>query len=220
LAILLQERLEVLRSNYKVQVFATDLDSRAIATARAGVYPVGIAEDVTPDRLARFFTALPDGGGYRIHKSIRDSLVLSVQNLVQDPPFSKLDMISCRNLLIYLGPELQHRLIPLFHYALNPGGMLFLGTSETVGEFADLFVAKDRKSKVYERKANVPGSPHVGFGRSFRPNNADPSPTVVDRGGSAAKGFSPGAVTGLSRRSGWTGLALRSSRPRRRRCSR
>ena len=134
IAILLQERLETLKVSYKVQVFATDIDSRAIAVARAGVYPGSIADDISPERLARFFTAEPDGSAYCVHKGIRDLLVFSEQDVIKDPPFSKLDLISCRNLLIYLGPELQKKLISLFHYALLPGGVLFLGTSETAGE--------------------------------------------------------------------------------------
>jgi two-component system CheB/CheR fusion protein len=152
IAILLQERLDVLKVGSTVQVFATDIDSRAIATARAGQYPASIALDITPARLARFFSAGAQGTGYRIHKSIRDMLVFSEQNVIKDPPFSKLDLISCRNLLIYLGADLQKKLIPLFHYALNPGGFLFLGTSETTGEFNDLFSALSRKAKLYQRK--------------------------------------------------------------------
>jgi two-component system CheB/CheR fusion protein len=155
IAILLQERMEALKTNYKLQVFATDLDSRAIATARSGLYPTNIAADISPERLARFFTAEPDGSAYRIHKGIRDLLVFSEQNLIKDPPFSKLDLISCRNLLIYMDGALQKKLMPLFHYALNPGGMLFLGSSETVGEFDDLFAVLDRKSKLYRRKADI-----------------------------------------------------------------
>ncbi|MEO8120913.1 MAG: chemotaxis protein CheB, partial [Rhodoferax sp.] len=112
IAILLQERMEALKANFTLQVFATDLDSRAIATARSGVYPASIATDVSPERLARFFTAEPDGGAYRIHKSIRDLLVFSEQDLIKDPPFSKLDLISCRNLLIYMSGALQKKLIP------------------------------------------------------------------------------------------------------------
>ena len=152
LAILLAERMEAMRRNCTVQVFATDIDSRAIAAARVGLYPASIAADITPERLARFFTPEPDGSAYRIHKAIRDMVVFSEQDVIKDPPFSKLDLISCRNLLIYLGADLQKRLIPLFHYALKPGGMLCLGTSETVGEFGGLFVALDRKAKVYRRK--------------------------------------------------------------------
>jgi len=152
LAILLAERQEALKQSFKVQVFATDLDSEAIATARLGRYPSSIAADITPERLARFFTAESDGSAYRINKGLRDILIFSEQNVAKDPPFSKLDLISCRNLLIYMGGELQKKLIPLFHYALNPGGYLFLGTSETVGEFNDLFAVHDRKAKVYQRK--------------------------------------------------------------------
>ena len=151
IAILLQERMEALQQSYVVQVFATDIDSRAIATARSGVYPLAIAADVSPARLSRFFSTLPDGAGYRVHKGIRDMLVFSEQNLIKDPPFSKLDLISCRNLLIYFGPELQKRLMPLFHYALTPRGKLFLGSSEGVGEFTDLFSPVESKAKLYER---------------------------------------------------------------------
>jgi two-component system CheB/CheR fusion protein len=105
----------------------------AIATARAGLYPASIAADVSPERLARFF-APSRWQSYRIHKSIRDMLVFSEQDVIKDPPFSKLDLISCRNLLIYLGRSCRRKLIPLFHYALNPGGVLFLGTSEGIGD--------------------------------------------------------------------------------------
>lgn len=152
LAILLAERQQALKQNFTLQVFATDIDSQAIATARAGVYPASIAADLSPERLARFFTLEPGGTEYRIHKNIRDLLIFSEQNVINDPPFSRLDLLSCRNLLIYMGAELQKKLIPLFHYALNPGGYLFLGTSESVGEFADLFSTLDRKARLYQRK--------------------------------------------------------------------
>ena len=154
LAILLVERMEALKQSYTVQVFATDIDSRAIAAARTGVYPASIAADISPERLARFFTAEHDS--YRIHKGIRDLLVFSEQDVIKDPPFSKLDLISCRNLMIYLGADLQKRLIPLFHYALNPGGFLFLGTSEGIGEADALFQVQDRKMKIYRRKEKYP----------------------------------------------------------------
>jgi two-component system CheB/CheR fusion protein len=151
IAILLQERMEALKQSYTVQVFATDIDARAIAVARAGLYPL---------RLARFFTIEPDGQGYQIHKAIRDMLVFSEQDLIKDPPFSRLDMISCRNLLIYLNADLQKRLIPLFHYALNPQGVLFLGTSEGIGDFLTLFSALDHKAKLYQRKNADPMTLH------------------------------------------------------------
>lgn len=151
LAILLVEHQEKIEHDVKVQVFATDIDKKAIATARAGVYPVSIATDIAPERLERFFSVESDGCNYRIHKGIRDMLVFSEQNIIKDPPFSKLDLITCRNLLIYVGSTLQKRIIPLFHYALNQDGFLLLGTSETVGEYSHLFTTIDRKTKLYRR---------------------------------------------------------------------
>ena len=168
---LLQERMEALKLNYHLQLFATDLDGRAISKARTGLYPVSIATDISPERLARFFTAEADGSVYLIHKSIRDMLVFSAQELIQDPPLSRLDLVSCRNLLIYMGGELQKKLMPLFHYTLNPGGVLFLGTSETVGEFSNLFAVVDVKAKLYKRKLGFDGGPAwptVGFHRPSR----------------------------------------------------
>jgi two-component system CheB/CheR fusion protein len=169
IAILLQERLESLGQNFKVQVFATDIDSRAIGHARAGIYPASIAADISPERLSRFFTKEPDGSAYRIHKGIRDMMVFSEQDVIKDPPFSKLDLISCRNLLIYLGGDLHKKLLHLFHYALNPGGALFLGSSETVGEFADRFITLDRKSKLYLRKEDIPGAQHPAIRQHLPP---------------------------------------------------
>jgi two-component system CheB/CheR fusion protein len=190
IAILLQERMEALKQSYTVQVFATDIDRRAIAVARLGLYPVGIAADVSPQRLARFFTQEPDGGGYRIHKAIRDMLVFSEQDVLKDPPFSKLDLLSCRNLLIYLDGNLQKRLIPLFHYALNPNGMLFLGSSEGVGDFNDLFHTLDRKAKLYQRKADFHGMQRAAPSR-FLPNPG--MPDVAPAVGSAKASF-PGKL--------------------------
>jgi len=170
LAILLREQMDVMKRTFKLQVFASDIDSRAIDVARTGVYPASIATDVSPERLARFFSV--DEGSYRIHKNIRDLLVFSEHDVIKDPPFSKLDLISCRNLLIYMGADLQRKLIPLFHYALNPGGLLFLGSSETVGDFADLFTTIDRKAKLYQRKddAHRPSRPPIG---KFQPRTSD-----------------------------------------------
>ena len=155
LAILLVERMEVLKQTRPVQVFANDIDSAAIAVARAGIYPASIAADISPERLARFFTAEP-GGSYRIHKGLRDLLVFSEHDVIKDPPFSKLDLISCRNLLIYMDADLQKKLLPIFHYALKPGGILFLGTSEGVGEADAMFEAMDRKMKIYRAKGKFP----------------------------------------------------------------
>ena len=189
IAILLQERLEAEKQSYKIQVFATDIDSQAIAIARLGVYPASIATDLSPGRLSRFFTLEPDGTSYRIHKTIRDMLVFSEQDLIKDPPFSKLDLISCRNLLIYLGGDLQKKLIPLFHYALNPGGFLFQGTSETVGDFAELFTVLDRKAKLYQRKADFLGTQRATLGRTFLvpPGLEGPLPLTAGRAVAALK---------------------------------
>ncbi|WP_243366390.1 chemotaxis protein CheB [Fundidesulfovibrio soli] len=164
IAIAIQEHMEALKQNFQVQIFATDIDSHAIATARSGIYPASITADVSPERLSRFFSLEPGGGAYRVNKVIRDMLIFSEQNVIKDPPFSKLDLISCRNLMIYWGGELQKKVIPLFHYALNPGGFLFLGTSETVGEFGDLFSTLDRKAKLYQRKEDLLGSQRKALG--------------------------------------------------------
>ena len=169
IAILLQERMEALKLTWHVQVFATDIDSRAITTARAGRYPASIASAISPGRLARFFTPEADGSAFRIRKGIRDMMVFSAQDLIQHPPFSRLDLISCRNVLIYMGAELQKKLIPLFHYTLNPGGVLFLGTSESVGEFSNLFTVLDLKAKLYQRKPGFDGSPRLAHGRFLAP---------------------------------------------------
>jgi two-component system CheB/CheR fusion protein len=163
IAMLLAEQMESLHRSYPVQLFATDMDNHAIAVARAGVYPASIAADVSPQRLARFFSAERDSGVFRVNKSLRDMLVFSEQDAIKDPPFSKLDLLSCRNLLIYLAPELQRKLIMLFHYALNPGGTLFLGNSENSSEAGNLFTTLDAKAKLYRRKDEAPTS--RGHGR-------------------------------------------------------
>ena len=187
IAILLQEYMESVKQNFIVQVFATDIDPHAIAYARAGIYPASIAADVTPERLERFFTSEPGGPDseaqtYRITKNIRDMLIFSEQNIIKDPPFSKLDLICCRNLMIYLSGDLQKKLIFLFHYALNPDGFLFLGTSESVGEFTDLFHPLDRKSKLYLRKDSALGARRFPAGDFFPPRPhteaASPEPGV------------------------------------------
>ncbi|MGE5258038.1 MAG: chemotaxis protein CheB, partial [Hyphomicrobiales bacterium] len=168
IAILLQEQIDILKVAFKVQIFATDIDRYAVDQARSGIYPASIAADVSPERLAWFFAKEADGGSYRINKTIRDMLVFSEQDLIKDPPFSRLDLISCRNLLIYLEGELQKRLITLFHYALNPQGVLFLGTSETVGDLEQLFAVIDRKSKLYRRKEGPVEAYRPPFDRSLQ----------------------------------------------------
>ncbi|MFA6110798.1 MAG: CheR family methyltransferase [Candidatus Latescibacterota bacterium] len=159
IAILIKEHLESLEHPPLLQVFATDIDGRAIEQARRGVYPVSIAADVSTERLARFFDQEVEGAGtYRVRKGTRDLLVFSAHDATRDPPFSKMDLISCRNLLIYLNPEVQAKLMALFHYALNPGGVLFLGGSETVGESAELYAEVNRVHKVYLRREATGGA--------------------------------------------------------------
>lgn len=147
IAMVLRELMDEKHYNFKVQIYSTDLAPDTITTARAGLYPPNIALDVTPERLRRFFIA--EDGGYRMKKEIREMIVFAVQNIVKDPPFTKLDLLSCRNLMIYLEPELQNRLIPAFHYALKPGGVLFLSPSESIGNHSELFTPLNRKWKFY-----------------------------------------------------------------------
>ncbi len=149
IGILLLECMEELKRHFPVQIFGTDIDEQAITIARSGIYPAGITENVSPERIRRFFNHEQDGR-YRIKKQVRELLVFAEQNLIKDPPFTKLDLICCRNLLIYLGPELQQRLMPMFHYSLKAHGILFLGTSETTGSQSDYFTTLDKKWKIFQ----------------------------------------------------------------------
>jgi two-component system CheB/CheR fusion protein len=158
IAILLRECVAEHKKPGEIQIFATDIDAGAIEKARSGVYPDGIAVDVSRQRLDRYFVR--EDGSYRIRKDVREMVVFAPQNVIKDPPFTKLDLISCRNLLIYLNSDLQRRLVPIFHYALKPNGILFLGPSETIGGFADLFATLDAKWKIYRRK-ETPGAVHA-----------------------------------------------------------
>jgi chemotaxis methyl-accepting protein methylase len=145
LAIVFKEALEQFKpaQSFSLQIFATDLDGDAIEKARAAVYPPNIAADVSPERLSAFFIKVEHG--YQITKTIREMVIFASQNVILDPPFTKMDFVSCRNLLIYLSSELQKRLLPVFHYSLNPGGVLLLGSSETIGVYR-LFFAAGRQS--------------------------------------------------------------------------
>jgi two-component system CheB/CheR fusion protein len=152
LAIVVKECQETLGCNINVQLFGTDLDKEAIDTARAAIYPDSISLDVSPERLEKFFNKV--NGHYQIKKNIRAMAVFAEQNVIKDPPFTKLDMLSCRNLLIYFGPELQEKLLPTFHYSLKQGGLLLLGTSENIGRATDRFTLLDKKWKIFERRSN------------------------------------------------------------------
>jgi two-component system, chemotaxis family, CheB/CheR fusion protein len=149
LAILLRECTERLKHHGEVQIFGTDLDAEAIETARTGRYPDGIAADVSPERLERWFTR--EGASFRIRKEIREMAVFAQQNVIRDPPFTRIDLLSCRNLLIYLHTSLQQQLLRTFHYALRAGGVLFLGPSESVGSATDMFETIDREWKIHRR---------------------------------------------------------------------
>jgi two-component system CheB/CheR fusion protein len=151
IAMVVREYLDEQKSVARFQIFGTDIDEAAINVARAGVYSGNIGIDVSPERLRRFF--IKEENTFRIKKGIRETIVFAVQNVITDAPFTRLDLLSCRNLLIYLEPELQNKLMPLFHYSLRfEGGVLFLGSSESIGSFSDLFKTVDRKWKFFQRK--------------------------------------------------------------------
>jgi two-component system CheB/CheR fusion protein len=149
LAILLHEEAQAVGKPLDIKVFATDMAERSLAAARAGVYPGGIEGEVPPERLDRYFEK--DGPGYRIKKEVRELVVFAPQNVLQDPPFSRLDLATCRNLLIYLEPALQERVLKLLHFGLREGGSLFLGTSETVGGLGEFYEPVDKKWRIYRR---------------------------------------------------------------------
>ena len=166
-----------------IQVFATDVSAPSLEKARAGVYPKSIAQDVSPERLRRFFVEVD--GHYRVTKSIRDRCVFARHNVLVDPPFSRVDLISCRNLLIYLEPPLQQRVVAILHYALKPRGFLWLGSSETIGTYRDLFGAEDAKHKIFTKRPGA--SPHAAH-FPLRPAAAGPGNPIerVDRSGTAS----------------------------------
>ena len=153
MAIVFQETLSALNVECPVQVFGTDISDASIERARSGLYAENIAAEVSAERLRRYFTKVD--GGYRVSKAIRDSCIFARQNLTKDPPFSKVDLISCRNVLIYLDAVLQRRVMSVFHYALQPNGVLLLGSSETIGNYSDLFSISDRRHKIYRKKGST-----------------------------------------------------------------
>ena len=169
LTMLFSEAIEASKRNIKLQVFASDVDAHSVAFARAGLYGLETAGRVAGKRVARFFSR--EGKGYRVARELREAVVFTVQDLLADPPFSRLDLISCRNLLIYLRPSAQEQILSLFHFALRAGGVLFLGRSETVGKFAERFEPLDKKQKIYR---------HLSAGR---PSEADfrASATIRER---------------------------------------
>ena len=189
MAILIQEYLQQQQLSARVQIFASDIDETAIGQARAGFYPDGIGADVDEIRLQRFFARSDDG--WQVTKQLREMVVFAHHNLIMDPPFSKLDLLVCRNFLIYLNSDIQKRLIPLFHQVLKPGGFLFLGSAETVGSHSGLFIPVDKKWKIYKRQEGERpvdtlfpfAGPVLGFakaGRPVQPTKAhDPGPVAL-----------------------------------------
>jgi len=165
IAILLREHMDGLEAAPKVQIFATDIDEAAMGVARAARYAGDLVRGISPARLKRFF--LNEAGTYQLGKDLREMCIFSTHSVIRDPPFSRLDLISCRNLLIYLKPSLQEQIIPLLHYALRPSGYLLLGLSENVGRYADLFVPLDHKNRVFQRRDMV-ARPSLPF-RQFLP---------------------------------------------------
>jgi two-component system CheB/CheR fusion protein len=178
IAITFAEFAEAQGSRIPIQVFATDLNQAGIEKARAGLYPQSIAQDVSPELLQQFFAEVD--GSYRISKTIRDMCVFARHNVLTDPPFSQIDLITCRNLLIYLEPALQQKVVPLLHYALKPEGFLLLGSSETIGSYRDLFEVADAGHRCYVKK---PSPRRVAFG-----------PAVGSRQGRGDLGHGPARV--------------------------
>ena len=149
IAILILEHAEAAGKTFDVRLFATDVADGVLSSARAGLYPGSIAQDVVPERLERWFETEDDT--YVIRKALREAITFAPQNLLQDPPFSRLDLVSCRNLLIYLEPDFQKRVLALFHFALREGGHLFLGPAETIAGREDLFQSVSRKWRIFRR---------------------------------------------------------------------
>ena len=179
LAMVFKEVMEKIkpRKNIKLQVFATDLDKDAIDKGRQGIYPENISADVGPQRMGRFFAK--DEHGCRVTAEIREMVTFAPQSIILDPPFTKLDILSCRNLLIYLATEVQKKLIPLFHYSLTPGGILILGSAETIGTFTDLFTPLNNKLRVFQRREPALPPEPIAFPSSFAsplPDGIEPRP--------------------------------------------
>ncbi len=166
LAMSLLEFLGDKASSFQVQIFGTDLNDKGIQKARAGIYRETITEELSPERLQRFFVKVSDG--YRVNKAVRDMCIFARQNLATDPPFSQMNLVACRNLLIYIQPALQKKIIPILHYALKPSGFLLMGSSESVSSYPDLFSTVDKKQKIYSKKITPNRLPY-DFGQIYHP---------------------------------------------------
>ena len=187
---------------YTLQIFATDLDPDAVDKARQGFYPANIATDVSEERLRHYF--IEGDGGYRVGKEIREMVVFAPHNLIMDPPFTKLDILTCRNLLIYFDAELQNKLLPLFHYSLKPGGIFMQGSAESIGNFTDLFEPLENKARLFRRSGRPVRPVEVAFPTRHLTNKTEslmdtkPEPIPVNLQGLAddllLQQFSPAAV--------------------------
>ncbi len=179
LAIIFKEAMEKLNNtkNLSLQIFATDLDNDAIEKARKGIFPPHIASDVSHERLNKFFKI--DGENYRINSDIREMVVFAVQNVIKDPPFTKLDILTCRNMLIYMESELQKKLMALFNYSLNPGGILVLGSAETLGAQCEKFTEIDSKLKIYKSSSKTISTELIDFPTSFHRKKTITSEKIV-----------------------------------------
>jgi two-component system, chemotaxis family, CheB/CheR fusion protein len=189
IAILMREHMDGLTAPPKVNIFATDIDEKALVVARSGRYPEALLDSVSPERRKRFF--IPDGGSFVVSKEVRDLCIFSPHSVIRDPPFSRMDLVSCRNLLIYFGPHIQGQVIPTFHYSLRPSGYLFLGGSENVSQFGDLFAPLDKKHRIFRSRDN---------GQSRLPL------ALAGRGKGASLSY---LAAGGSHRSSVSGVALR-----------
>ena len=186
LAIIFREVQQLLNplGRFTLQIFATDLDPDAIEKARQGFYPANIATDVSAERLQRYF--VESDNGYRVGKEIREMVVFATHNLIMDPPFTKLDILTCRNLLIYFDAELQKKLLPLFHYSLKPGGIFMQGSAETVGGFTELFEPLENKARLYRRSGRPVRQVEVDFPTRHLTNKTEslmdtkPEPAIVN----------------------------------------
>lgn len=173
LAMLMREHMDTLKAVPRVSIFATDIDEVALGVARAGRYPEGLLDTVSEERCKRFF--IQDGGSYVIAKEVREMCIFSPHSVIRDPPFSRMDLVSCRNLLIYFGADVQAQVIPTFHYSLKPGGFLFLGGSENVSQFGDLFTPLDKKHRIFRARESVGAPPRFPLS-SVGPHSTSLSP--------------------------------------------
>ena len=181
LAIVFREVVDALapEKSFKLQIFATDLAQDAIDKARQGVFSEKISADLTPDQLRRYFTK--QGSSYRVRPEIREMVIFTPHSVIMDPPFTKLDILSCRNLLIYLAPEIQRKLFPLFHYSLNPNGIMILGNAESIGQFTGLFSTVSAKSRIYKRITSTVWPEPIEFPSSFASALSDTSEAMDGR---------------------------------------